>query len=184
MKSELIKCLFILVLGNLFGILLGATVIARLFPNSRLHNTVCDAVVCDTTTVYDTVRVYKPVPRDSVVVRYVTQVVEVTREDGEPPVAEEAEPAPVITVNATCADSVRVNVPITQKVYETEDYRAYVSGYQPSLDSLLFLRPTQVVRIREKPKRWGVGIQVGYGFTPQGAQPYIGVGISYNLFRF
>lgn len=180
MKSELIKCLFILVLG----MLLGATVIARLFPNSRLHNTVCDAVVCDTTTVYDTIRVYKPVPRDSVVVRYVTQVVEVTRAEEQPTIAEESEQEPSITVEATSSDSVRVNVPITQKVYETEDYRAYVSGYQPSLDSLLFLRPTQVVRIREKPKRWGVGVQVGYGFTPQGAQPYIGVGISYNLFRF
>ena len=137
MKSELIKCLFILVLG----MLLGATVIARLFPNSRLHNTVCDAVVCDTTTVYDTIRVYKPVPRDSVVVRYVTQVVEVTREEEQPTIAEESEQEPSITVEATSSDSVRVNVPITQKVYETEDYRAYVSGYQPSLDSLLFLRP-------------------------------------------
>ncbi|WP_273372993.1 DUF6808 domain-containing protein [Alistipes megaguti] len=77
-----------------------------------------------------------------------------------------------------------MNVPITQKVYETDDYRAYVSGYQPSLDSLLFKQPTQIVRIKEKPKRWGIGVQVGYGFTPQGAQPYIGVGISYNLFRF
>lgn len=180
MKSELIKCLFILVLG----MLLGATVIARLFPNSRLHNTVCDAVVCDTTTVYDTVRVYKPVPRDSVVIRYITEVVKATREEEQPTIADESEPAQAITVDVTSADSVRVNVPITQKVYETDDYRAYVSGYQPSLDSLLFKQPTQIVRIKEKPKRWGIGVQVGYGFTPQGAQPYIGVGISYNLFRF
>lgn len=180
MKEELIRCLYILVLG----MLLGATVIARLVPDSCLRHMSGKAVVCDTTTVYDTIRVYKPVPRDSVVIRYVTQVVKVTREEETPTASTETEPAPAITVDATCADSVRVSVPITQKVYETEDYRAYVSGYQPSLDSLLFLHHTQVVRIREKPKRWGVGVQVGYGFTPQGALPYIGVGISYNLFRF
>lgn len=180
MKEELVKLLLILLLG----VILGATVIARLVPNRWMSRMSGEAVVCDTTTVYDTIRVYKPVPRDSVVIRYITEVVKVTREEEETPVAEEAEPAPVITVDVTSADSVRVSVPITQKVYETEDYRAYVSGYQPSLDSLLFLRPTQIVRIKEKPKRWGIGVQVGYGFTPQGAQPYIGVGISYNLFRF
>lgn len=180
MKEELVKLLLILLLG----VILGATVIARLVPNRWMSRMSGEAVVCDTTTVYDTIRVYKPVPRDSVVIRYITEVVKVTREEEETPVAEEAEPAPVITVDVTSADSVRVNVPITQKVYETDDYRAYVSGYQPSLDSLLFKQPTQIVRIKEKPKRWGIGVQVGYGFTPQGAQPYIGVGISYNLFRF
>lgn len=178
--KEVVKCLFILLLG----VILGATVIAKLVPDSCLSHMSGEGVVCDTTTVYDTIRVYKPVPRDSVVIRYITEVVKVTREEEEPPVAEEAEPAQAITVDVTSADSVRVNVPITQKVYETDDYRAYVSGYQPSLDSLLFKQPTQIVRIKEKPKRWGIGVQVGYGFTPQGAQPYIGVGISYNLFRF
>lgn len=180
MKEKLVKYLFILLLG----VILGATVIAGLVSDNCMRNMSGEAVVCDTTTVYDTIRVYKPVPRDSVVIRYVTQVVKVTKEEEEPPVSEEAEPGPVITVDATCEDSVRVNVPITQKVYETEEYCAYVSGYQPSLDSLLFTHPTQVIRIKEKPKRWGVGVQIGYGFTPQRAQPYIGVGISYNLFRF
>jgi hypothetical protein len=34
-------------------------------------------------------------------------------------------------------------------------------------------------------KRFGIGIQAGYGITTQfKASPYIGVGISYNLFRF
>lgn len=85
-------------------------------------------------------------------------------------------------------DSVSVQIPIMQRVYETSQYRAVVSGYQPSLDDLLIYQPSQVVRIRDKPKRWGVGIQVGYGFSPTSgnirASPYIGIGVSYNLFTW
>ena len=84
-------------------------------------------------------------------------------------------------------DSVTVQIPITQRVYETDRYRAVVSGYQPSLDDLLIYQPTQVVRIKDKPKRWGIGVQVGYGMTVKGTPqfaPYIGVGVSYNLFTF
>lgn len=84
-------------------------------------------------------------------------------------------------------DSVTVQIPITQRVYETDRYRAVVSGYQPSLDDLLIYQPSQVVRIKDKPKRWGIGVQVGYGMTVKGTPqfaPYIGVGVSYNLFTF
>lgn len=84
-------------------------------------------------------------------------------------------------------DSVMVQIPITQRVYETDRYRAVVSGYQPSLDDLLIYQSSQVVRIKDKPKRWGIGVQVGYGMTVKGTPqfaPYIGVGVSYNLFTF
>lgn len=84
-------------------------------------------------------------------------------------------------------DSVTVQIPITQRVYETDRYRAVVSGYQPSLDDLLIYQSSQVIRIKDKPKRWGIGVQVGYGMTVKGTPqfaPYIGVGVSYNLFTF
>ena len=84
-------------------------------------------------------------------------------------------------------DSVSVQIPITQRVYETEQYRAVVSGYRPNLDDLVIYQPTQVVRIKDKPKRWGIGVQVGYGMTVNGKPqftPYIGIGVSYNLFAF
>ena len=32
--------------------------------------------------------------------------------------------------------------------------------------------------------RWGVGAQAGYGITPAGFQPYLGVGVSFNLFSW
>lgn len=86
-------------------------------------------------------------------------------------------------------DSAEVVVPITQTVYEDSTYTAYVSGYRASLDSLIFRMPREVVTVKEysKPKRWSVGIQVGYGMTLKGTPqfaPYVGIGVSYNLFSF
>ncbi len=44
---------------------------------------------------------------------------------------------------------------------------------------------TNTTMITSRPKRWGIGIQTGYGITLDGRpQPYIGVGLSYNLIRF
>ena len=88
-------------------------------------------------------------------------------------------------------DSAEVIVPITQTVYEDSTYTAYVSGYRASLDSLIFRMPREVTTITsthyQKPKRWSVGIQVGYGMTSKGTPqfaPYVGIGVSYNLFSF
>ena len=88
-------------------------------------------------------------------------------------------------------DSAEVIVPITQTVYEDSTYTAYVSGYRASLDSLIFRMPREVTTITnthyQKPKRWSVGIQVGYGMTLKGTPqfaPYVGIGVSNNLFSF
>lgn len=88
-------------------------------------------------------------------------------------------------------DSAEVIVPITQTVYEDSTFTAYVSGYRASLDSLIFRMPREVTTITnthyQKPKRWSVGIQVGYGMTLKGTPqfaPYVGIGVSYNLFSF
>lgn len=88
-------------------------------------------------------------------------------------------------------DSADVVVPITQTVYEDSTYTAYVSGYRASLDSLIFRMPREITTITnthyQKPKRWSIGIQVGYGMTLKGTPqfaPYVGIGVSYNLFSF
>jgi hypothetical protein len=83
---------------------------------------------------------------------------------------------------------VPVLVPISRKVYEGEDYRAVVSGFRASLDTLDIFRKTQTVtntvvqrvEVPGKPKRWGIGVSAGYALTPQGVKPYIGAGIQYN----
>lgn len=143
-------------------------------------------VYIDTLTVIDTITYYKPVVRDSVVIRYITETLPVAPPQQAGPTVQETEQQDSISVAGPTmpSDSVTVQIPITQKRYETERYRAYVSGYRPSLDSLLIFPQQQVIRIREKPRRWHVGVQAGYGVTPAGFQPYIGVGVSYNLFSF
>lgn len=139
----------------------------------------------DTLIVYDSVRVYVPVARDSVVIRYITERLPVEpKSDGS--VSKEPVPVPQ-QPESVPTDSVSVTIPITQKRYETDEYRAYVSGYRPSLDSLFFNIPTKTITIQAPPKRWSIGMQVGYGIqlgnTPQ-LTPYIGIGVSYNFLNF
>ena len=82
------------------------------------------------------------------------------------------------------ADSIEVAIPITQKVYGDSTFTAYVSGFQPSLDSIFLYPRTQVVTVREKPRRWSLGVGAGYGLTPRGFQPFVGVSVSYTLWNF
>lgn len=134
------------------------------------------AVRSDTVTVVDTIPYRYPVPRDSAVVRYETVRLMV------------ADTARItITDTVRVADSVEVVVPITQRVYGDSTYRAYVSGYRPRLDSIFVYPRTRYVTttVKEKNRRWGIGLQAGYGYAPgSGMSPYIGIGVSYNLFMF
>lgn len=43
-----------------------------------------------------------------------------------------------------------------------------------------------IIEKKQKPKRFGLGLQVGAGYSPNNNQisPYVGVGISYNLLNF
>lgn len=132
-----------------------------------------------------------PVPRDSVVLRY--QYVEIPL--AHPPKDSVATPdssavietaRDEVNVEKLGNDSVSISIPITQSLYETEDYRAYVSGYNAKLDSIFVTSRQTVVRIRDpvKKKRFSIGIQAGYGMTPKGFQPYLGLGVSVNLLDF
>ena len=124
-------------------------------------------------TVVDTVTYDKPVARDSLVVRYVRVRVPVVRD----------------TLHSIYTDTIQVDMPVTQKRYEDSTYTAWVSGYEPSLDSIRVYARRDVVTInkiiKEPPKRFVVSFNVGYGLTPQnGLQPYIGIGVGYKLFSF
>ena len=124
----------------------------------------------DTVVVRDTVRETVLVPK----IRYLTRVDTVLLK------------VPGDTVE------VPVLVPISRNVYEGEDYRAVVSGFRASLDTLDIFRKTQTVtntvvqrvEVPGKPKRWGIGVSAGAALTRQGVQPYIGIGVQYNLISF
>lgn len=89
---------------------------------------------------------------------------------------------------AVPGDTVRdtVYLPITQKIYKDSLYTAYVSGYRAKLDSIEVYSKTRTMFVREqaKRKRFGLGVQAGYGFSGNKVSPYVGVGVSYNLWEW
>lgn len=149
----------------------------------------------DSTTYVDTILYYMPVSQDCTVVRYETRYLpkikpqayhtdtlftgNYAQNTGEniPPQALSDE-----------RDSTAVEIPITQKRYEGENYRAYVSGFEPALDSIFVYPKTTVIREQsyKPPNKWHIGITGGYsyGFKSKQAEPYIGVGITYSIFSF
>ncbi len=78
-------------------------------------------------------------------------------------------------------DSCRVLVSLEQTEYSGPGYRAYVSGYRSSLDSLMLERSLTTVRPIQKQSRFTLGLQAGYGLTPRGLQPYIGLGLTCTI---
>lgn len=87
-------------------------------------------------------------------------------------------------------DTTFVQIPKELKEYSGKDYRAVVSGYQPSLDLIQVFPETKVVtRTISVPSRkrshFALSLQAGYGITIQDNRitplPYIGAGLSYSL---
>lgn len=98
--------------------------------------------------------------------------------------------APLLVFQLT--DTIRIGDTVVyreQAYYEDSLYRIWVSGYRPRLDSLQIFPRTvyQTVTndiyhtIVPKKKRWGLGLQVGYGYL---GGIYLGVGMSYSLFQW
>ena len=78
-------------------------------------------------------------------------------------------------------DAPAVVVPREQAEIRDSLYTAWVSGYQPALDSIEIYQQTVTITKTLPAPRWSLGIQGGVGITPAGFQPYLGVGISYRI---
>lgn len=127
------------------------------------------ATVADTLIVRDTVTVKCPVPVfttiiDTILVAY-----------------------PDIVI---IHDTTLVQLPRERKEYSGKDYRAVVSGFQPSLDLIQVFPETKTITqtisvAPQKRSHWSIALQAGYGLTLQNSHitplPYIGAGISYSL---
>lgn len=94
--------------------------------------------------------------------------------------------------SADSADSVHVEVPIEQKTYETENYKAVIEGYRPQLISMDIYQKTKIITVTKEAEprsRWHIsfafGATTGIFYTPAGWQPGVGagytVGIAYNF---
>ena len=135
------------------------------------------AVVC----VVAWVRPQEPLPVEIRTETKVNTVVQIETLLISPPMA------PLVVFRLT--DTMRIGDTVVhreQAYYEDSLYRAWVSGYRPRLDSLMIFPKTVYPTVTNdiyhtitpKKKRWGLGLQVGYGY-PGGL--YLGVGMSYNL---
>ena len=81
-------------------------------------------------------------------------------------------------------DTVEVTLPYVQKQYKDSSYSAWISGYEPSLDSIRVFPKTTIIReskvVRQKDRRWGVFGGVGIGVSDR-ITPCVGVGIGYRI---
>ena len=79
---------------------------------------------------------------------------------------------------------------IRQEVtYKDSTYTAVVGGIEPYLKSIEIYpktiyvnnNTTTTIKVRS---RFGLGVQAGYGYGRNGLQPYVGVGVQYNLIQW
>lgn len=134
-----------------------------------------DSTFSDTTMYYDTIRYDTLIPRDTLIVRYVIEKLQIIKD---------STLIDSVKHDSLLKDSANVIIPISQNYYKEEDFEAWVSGYKASLDSIRIFQNNFYVKKIVKRKKWGIGLQVGYELSPSAHGLYMGIGISYNLFQW
>ena len=74
-------------------------------------------------------------------------------------------------------------------IYKDSTYMAVVGGIEPYLKSIEIYpktiyvnnNTTTTIKVRS---RFGLGVQAGYGYGRNGLQPYVGIGVQYNLIQW
>lgn len=163
-------------------------------------------VTVDTVTVRDTVRITEPSAADSVVTGVIRVPVALPTEPTVPKAEIEVfEPGRLSEVldghtgneggseaqemgKFAQKDTVWAVVPRTQKRYVDSTYMAWISGYEPRLDSIEVYQKTMVVTKsvegRGKSKRFNVGLTGGFGYGVFTRKPdvWVGVGCTWRIF--
>ena len=84
----------------------------------------------------------------------------------------------------------QIDTLIRQEVtYKDSAYTAVVGGIEPYLKSIEIYpktiyvnnNTTTTIKVRS---HFGLGVQAGYGLSRNGLQPYVGVGVQYNLIQW
>ena len=129
-------------------------------------------VVIERDTVWNDTTIYKPMPAETVDIGKTVYL---------------RIPYPVPSGRDTIHDSIDVPIPIIQKRYDDSLYTAWVSGFDPNLDSINLRLPTiteTVTKTIVRPApRLSLGIQAGAGMGVFSRQPdiYLGVGAQWRL---
>lgn len=89
----------------------------------------------DTVTIHDTIHDIAPHPKDSIVTKWKTKWL---------PAKADTVGVPIYIDNVV-HDSVLVQVPISSKHYGNETYDAWISGFEPNLDSIKVYQKTEYI---------------------------------------
>lgn len=135
----------------------------------------------DTVILHDTIPDYLPMPKDSATIKWVTKWL----------------PSATKTDTITkwdyfvVHDSVAVEVPITSKHYGNEQYDAYISGFEPNLDSIFVYQKTEIItntitRTVKENKHFFLDVGAGceYKFNDKSAVPFAELGLKFKTGRF
>lgn len=167
-KTRALIALVWFIIGGICGFFLG---------KAKYDKPLVESVTRDTVVVVDTAFYDRPIVKDSVRIKYVTRWLPRAVHDTIENYVEE--------INFL-HNTVAVEVPITSKHYGSGEYDAWVSGYEPSLDSIrVYQRTAYITEIRtisKPPNKWELDIVGGidYTFKAQQYRPYAGGELLYK----
>ena len=127
-------------------------------------------------TVWKDTTIYKPMPSETIQTGRVVYV--------KVPMSGKRD-----TLRDTLRDSIEVPIPIMQKRYDDSLYTAWVSGFEPNLDSIRLHQPeiiTTITKTIVKPSPLitvGIHTGCGYGVFNRQFDVYVGFGAQVNLWR-
>lgn len=186
-------------LGMMVAVLFAGFCLGAMLANLCYHFRGVTKMTVNTMVVRDTVRGVMPTEKDSKVVGTVALplVPSPLREGRDVGKLTDGKSASGVSDDAAMdarnggkigvSDTVWAMVPRTQKRYEDSTYTAWVSGYEPRLDSIEVYRKTVTIVKREtvsKRNGFNVGLTGGIGYGVFTGKPdlWLGVGCTVRLF--
>lgn len=187
-------------LGMMVAVLFIGFGLGAFLANRCNHFVGTNKIVADTVVVRDTVRSTMPTEKDSKVVGTVvlplvpsplregTNYAKLTDDGGKTGTTETTATGGEEVGKIGSNDTVWATVPRTQKRYEDSTYTAWVSGYEPRLDSIEVYRRTVTIVKREegrvRNKRFSIGLTGGFGYGVFTGKPdvFLGIGATWRIF--
>jgi hypothetical protein len=170
--------LFVFLAGAILGLCTG------FFSGKAIYDKpIEESVSRDTVTLHDTIPDIAPTPKDSAHIKWVTRWLP---RDTSSRVDHFIGANNMVEHFADTSKMIPVEVPITSKHYSSKDYDAWVSGFEPSLDSIKVYKETQVITetiTRMKPpNKWELDLTCGidYNFTAKKYTPHVGGELMYK----
>lgn len=167
-----ILSLFWFITGNVSGYFIG---------KAKYDKPIIESVERDTTTTIDTIPDIAPTPKDSTPVRTVIRwlPMKLPKASGTKESVDNPYPASTDTISQWQLfgnsehpqDSALVEIPITSKHYSSEQYDAWISGYEASLDSIKVYSKETLITERivtsKPPNRLSLDVEAGADYMTQ-----------------